>query len=260
MKNRQFSGILSFAAIASVGSAQLISPTTGIDYSDYGVSAQGGVVIDIVGTSGVQVISQIAAVDLFNGYYNALTNAFFGLPGPASYIPDSILGIGSGYSAGIVGLLGGGIAKMAVRLTEYDGDTGGPIFGPGMNQYNPDINGGAYVGINLLVNGVDVADFEDVGFESGVVDTGFFVVSDGAMLAGIFSAMEAGGEVILGYDEGLDKGIAMVDFLTGLTDAEAFSSLRPTVVKPDLPIPEPSILGLLGFFSIAGLVALRRRR
>jgi hypothetical protein len=256
MKIRQFSGIFSFAVVASVGSAQLISPLTGIDYSDFGISSEGGVVIDIVGSSGVQVISQIAAADLFFGYYNSFTNLIFGIPGagPDSFIPDSTIGVRAGYDAGIMAALGGGIAQMAIRLTEFDGDTGSSGIGPGVNQYNPLLNGGAYVGIDLLVNGLKVGDFEDVGFESGMLDTGFFLVSDSALLASIFSSVESTSSIILGYDEGADKGTAFVDFKTGLDQVSLTSSLRPTV------IPEPSVVGILGFGAIMGLISLRRRR
>lgn len=256
MKISQLSGILSLTAFVGTVSAQLISPLNGLDYSTYGISAQGGVVIDIVGTSGAQVVSQISANSLFHGYYSEIMNSIYGIPGagPSSYIPGSIMGVQAGYTPDLIAALGGGIAQMSIRLTEFDGDTGSASFGPGINMFNPDLDPLA-AGIDLIINGFNVANFEDVGFESGVVETDFFMISDAGALSSIFASLSSTGEIVLGYDEGLDKGIASVDFTYGLDDVSLVTSVRPIEV-----IPEPSVIGLLGFSSIFGLIALRRRR
>jgi len=249
MKLYQLSGILLLGAAAGTASAQLTSPLTGADYSPYGITATGGVVIDIVGTSGTQVVSQIAADSLFNGFYDSVWNGLFGFPGPDAWIPDSTMGIGGGF-ASVLSELGGGISSMAIRLTEWDGDTG--TGGVGVNSYNPAVDPSA-AGIDLLVNGIKVADFEDVGFDSGVLETDFFIVTDPSVLASVFASITD--EIVLGYFEGDDKGSAEVNFVEGLDGAALTTSVDPTVV-----VPEPSVLGLLGFASVLGLVTLRRRR
>jgi hypothetical protein len=259
MKTSQIIGIIALSGIASSASAQLISPLNGIDYSTYGISAEGGVVIDIVGTSGVQVVSQIAAIDLFSGYYIDPSLDPFGFlvpPTPAVWVPGSVMAQGFGFSPSIVSSLGGGISAMSIRLTEYDGDTGSSGLGPGMNQFNPNLDPLA-AGIDLIVNGQNVANFEDVGFESDTLDTGFFTISDSTALASIYSVLSVTNVVELNYDEGLDKGLALVDFQTGLDKLSLMNSVDPTIVDV---IPEPSAVGILGFASILGFIAVRRRR
>src|SRR5262245_21746788 len=159
-----------------------------------GVNAVGGIVLDLIGANGRRVVSQLPASALFSGTFDSGSPAAFrGNPGT--------IGIQTGFTPQTVGLLGGGLAEVAVRLTLFDGDTAAGNFDFHDNQ--------------LLLNGVPLGDFSDVatqqtsedgrtalsdnprgGFRNNTLDTGIFYSATPAVLAALFASLSACGEVV----------------------------------------------------------------
>src|SRR5262249_4841535 len=98
-----------------------------------GVTPVGGIVLDLVGLNGRRVVSQAPADTLFKGTFGSS-------PGT--------VGTQTGFSAALLGRLGGGLSEAAVRVTLFDGDTS-----PGAFDYRDNV---------LLVNGVSLGNFSDV--------------------------------------------------------------------------------------------------
>ncbi len=106
-----------------------------------GVTEIGGIVTDMIGASGVRLVSQLPASSLFVGFSNSGT--------PASYEGNPLtIGIQSGFTPAILSALGGGVSLMAVRITLDDGDTGPGDFDENQN--------------NLIINGGSVGNFSDI--------------------------------------------------------------------------------------------------
>lgn len=151
-----------------------------------GVTEVGGIVADLIGVSGVRIVSQVPASALFQGF--SPTSPF-------------VIGTQAGFTPSVLGSLGGGLTRLAVRITLYDGDTGPGDFDDNENT--------------LLVNGVNAGNFSDVvtvettsdgltelssnpagGFRDGALDTGFFFVNGPAELAAIFAALMGSGQLV----------------------------------------------------------------
>ncbi|WP_152052469.1 PKD domain-containing protein [Tautonia marina] len=203
----------------------LTSPTQG-GLLPEGVSPVGGVVIDLIGTNGRRVVSQIRASDLFVGNFSRGEPAEFrGNPGT--------IGVRSGFSPAVVDALGSSLAELSVRLTVDDGDTG-----PG--DFDREDN-------TLLLNGIPVGRFDQVttvetnslgtvilsknlegGFRNDRVDTGFFHVTDPEVLRLVLDTIRDTGQVAVQLldDDPIDN---YFDFTVGI-DAG--------LIDVDLP-PEP---------------------
>lgn len=163
------------------------SPTSGGELPE-GATEVGGVVLDLIGLNGIRVVAQLAASDLFVGFYNSGTpSSYNGNPGT--------IGILSGFSPQLVNALGGGLQEAAVRITLFDGDTA-----PGDFDTNDN---------DLLVNGVNFGDFTAVqtqitsadgtqvfqngqGFLNDALSTGFFYVNDATALQSLYTSLSAG--------------------------------------------------------------------
>lgn len=177
----------------------MTSPTTGGALPD-GVTAVGGIVLDLVGLNGVRVVVQISADALFSGVFS-----------PADGDP-SLIGVLGGLSPQVLAQLGGGLSQMAVRLTVEDADTsvGDIDFGDNF----------------LTVNGIQVGSFSTqathsttsagvllgtaTGFQNSAISTGWFLVTDSGVLAQVFASMLSGNQASIGlydrdpYDQGYD--------------------------------------------------------
>ncbi len=191
-----------------------------------GVTEIGGLVLDIVGISGVRVVAQIAASTLFTGYYDG------GSPAGYNGNPGTI-GVQPGFTADALAALGGGIAQLAVRLTLYDGDTG-----PGDFDVNQNV---------MLVNGVAVGDFSDVatqitsddgavlfanaqGFPDNELATGWLLVEDAAALGAIHQSLTTRASVTIALDDA-DPYDNFFDFTRGI-DGSLIDVGSPPNISP----------------------------
>jgi len=222
------------------------SPAGGVLPS--GVTTIGGVVLDLVGTNGNRVVSQLAASTLFEGYYNSGSPAAYqGNPGT--------IGIQTGFSSAVLNALGGGLAQVAVRFSLFDGDTAASDFDHNNNT--------------LLLNGVNFGNWSTVdtvetdsvgsaigghsggGFRDGSLDTGWFYSNDAATLAAFWATL-SGGIVTFQLND-LSPYDNFYDFTQGI-DSGLINVGTGPIVNPG-PASEPGSLVLLA----GGLLALVRR-
>ena len=201
----------------------------------------GGIVLDLVGTNGTRVVSQLAASSLFVGFAGA--NPF-------------TIGTQTGFSAAVVGALGGGLAEASVRFTLYDGDTAAGNFDDGDNT--------------LLLNGINVGNWSSVttvetnglgtvelsapklGFNNNDLDTGFFNVTGAATLTALYNSIVGTGQVAFGLND-VDPFDNFFDFTLGVDGGLINVGQGPTIESP-----EPATLMLLSM-ALLGLGFSRRK-
>jgi hypothetical protein len=210
----------------------------------------GGIIIDMIGTSGTRVTSQLAASSLYVGFSDdGLPVAFRGNP--------VTIGIQTGFNAGIVAALGGGIAELAIRITLFDGDSSAGNF-----DFNDN---------TLEIDGVSIGNFSSVltddtdptglissgtilGFEDNRTNTGWFFSNNAGALIAIFGGL-ADGELVIGLND-VDPADNFYDFTLGVDGGLINVGAGPTVGGR---IPEPGAMALFGL-GLAGLGFARRRR
>lgn len=219
-----------------------------------GVTEIGGVVVDLVGSNNNRIVSELPASDLFVGFCDGGT--------PSSYDGNPCtIGIQTGFGSSVTDALGGGIAKMAVRFTLYDGDTGSGDFDDNDNT--------------LLVNGFNFGNWSDVdaqqtdstgttstygmsggGFRDNLLDTGFFYSTDSTLLGNIFGSLVSDQQLTFQISD-LDPYDNFYDFTQGI-DGGLINVGQGPVVTPPTGVPEPSELGLMALGI--GLIGLLSRR
>ena len=177
----------------------MTSPTTGGALPD-GVTAVGGIVLDLIGLNGVRVVVQISADSLFSGQYSTAD----GNP--------SLIGVLGGLSPQVLAQLGGGLSQMAVRVTVDDADNG-----PNDIDHNQNF---------LTVNGIEIGNFSaqqthattpngvllaaSSGFPNSLLSTGWFLVTDPGLLGQVFDSLLGSNQASFGladrdpYDQGFD--------------------------------------------------------
>ena len=238
---------LAMATLLAAGSASATpftttSLTNGGQALPGGVTEIGGIVLDMVGTNNVRVVSQLSASSLFSGFSGA--NPF-------------AIGTQTGFTAGVLAALGGGLQELAIRITLYDGDTAAGNFDDGENV--------------LLVNNVAIGNFSAVqtqttsadgltasgalhnGFGDNVLDTGFFYTNDATSLANVYSSLVSTEQAIYQLND-VDPSDNFFDFTQGLD-----GSLVDVGAGPEVVVPEPGMAIIFGL-GIAGLGFARRKR
>jgi hypothetical protein len=247
---------LTAALYAGASNASLLTNTSGngLDVTTLGVSTIGGVVVDLVGTNGSHVVSQLAASDLFVGFYDGGTPiGFNGNPGT--------IGIQTGFDAGVLAALGGGISSASIRFTLFDGDTEAVGF-----DFNDN---------TLLVNGLDFGNWSDVdaeqtnalgasvgptsggGFRDDILDTGWFTSSDNALMASLFSELTFSGEMLFQIQDD-DPFDNFFDFTLGI-DQDLIDVGQGPTTGPVNPVSEPAALSLVGLCMFV-MLRLRRKK
>jgi hypothetical protein len=154
------------------------------------------------------------------------------------------IGIQTGFTRAVLAALGGGIREMSVRLTVEDGDSAA-------GNFDFDDN-------TLLLNGIPVGDFSQVpteettadggtalsanpagGFRNGILDTGFFHVTDRAVLADLFVSLLRRGSVAVQMLD-VDPFENVFDFTRGVSGDLIDVGLPPTTDRPAPPAPAPA--------------------
>lgn len=245
----KFSRLLSILALGITVPAAfatpltMTSPTGGALPS--GVSAVGGIVVDLTGSNGTRIVSQVAASTEYVGF-------------PLSSDNPLLFGTQTGFTPAIVSALGGGISSASFRISLFDGDSG---------PFNFDDHDDS-----LLVNGVNLGNFSDVsteqtdgtgttvfssgtGFGDNILDTGWFSSTDAGKLAALFASL-SGGTIEFRISD-VDPGDQFYDFTQGL-DASVINVGSGPVVNPGAT-PEPSTFLMLGTGVIGAAAQLRRR-
>lgn len=250
---RRLTTILAAASALAFSTAALASPFTTTSPTGGAlpstISAVGGVVIDLTGSNGTRILSQVAASTEYIG-------------SPSTSENPLIFATQNGFDASVVGALGGGITAASFRISLYDGDSQSGNFDFGNNS--------------LLVNGIDFGDFSSVatqrtngtgttvfssglGFGDDILSTGFFSSTDSTKLSALFTSLLTGKVNFALFDT--DPGDQYFDFTQGLDASVIDIGTGPVVTPPVVTAaPEPATWAMFIFgFGLAGS-ALRRRQ
>jgi hypothetical protein len=243
--------MVGFTGTAQASSFTETSPAGGA--LPTGVSSVGGIVFDLVGANGTQVTSQLAASQLFQGFYNSGSpTAFRGNPGT--------IGIQTGFTSTILSALGGGLQQAAIRFTLFDGDNASGDFDFNQNTLLVNnLNFGNWSSVNAQqTSGTGVAGslgFSNGGFRDNVLDTGWFYSNNATLLNNLFASLSSGQVVYQLVDANPFDNF--YDFTQGLDSSLISVGTGPIVQPPSTAIPTPALLpGLIGL----SLGMLRKRK
>jgi len=219
-----------------------------------GISEVGGVVLDLVGSNGARVVSQLSASNLFEG-------------GTDWSNPNTLIGTQTGFTASILSALGGSLKEVGVRFSLYDGDTAAGNFDFNDNSLLVNgINFGNWSAVNAQntdsLGNATALGFSSGGFRNNTLDTGWFYLTDAAKLTSFFSSLSSG-QVVYQLND-VDPGDQYLDFKQGIATNLTNVSLAPTVTIPTTTpssIPEPSTaLGLLALSFLGLRTGIKRQQ
>lgn len=236
---------ISFTSNATV--ITITSPTSSGNVSS-SVSEIGGIVIDLVGTNGNSVVSQLSAASLFRG--KLPTN-----PG--------VIGTQLGFTSSLLSQLGGGLSEVGVRLTLFDGDTASGDF-----DFNANF---------LLLNGFNIGNFSSVlvdntnstgtasfgqslGFGDSDLSTGWFYSNNSTFLNNLFGSLISNEQIVVAIDDIDGVGDNYLDFKQGLDAGLISVGMSPSLTTVS-PVSAPNNLAiiLLGFISLLAAYFVRRK-
>lgn len=242
---------LALTASAHATAFTMTSPTTSGALPS-GVSEIGGIVVDMVGANGNRLVAQRSAAGLFSGYSGAGVNPF-------------LIGTQTGLVPGVMGLLGGGITQLAVRITLDDGDTAAPQ--PGNFDFNDNF---------LQLNGITFANFSTVdaqqtdptgttsfggfsggGFRNNQLDTGWFYSNSAPFLTSVYNSILLSGKIDYQVFDN-DPNDNLLNFSAGINSSLLNVELPPPPPPPTSVPDGGSTLALLGA-ALSAAAGLRRR-
>lgn len=248
---RVLSSVALAASLAFAGSAMATPFTstspTGLDVTTVGASTVGGIVVQLVGSNGATVVSQLAASTLYEGFADA---------NPLT------IGTQTGFGNAVTGALGGGLTSASFRFSLFDGDTAAGNFDFNQNSLLVNgVNAGNWSAVNAQnTDSVGTAlpsGFSGGGFRDNLLDTGWFHVTNSGLLSSIFASIDAADQIIFSLND-VDPFDNFFDFKRGL-DASLINVGNGPVVTPPNGVPEPGTLALLGL-ALAGAALVRNRK
>lgn len=257
MRNLVLSAAAAVAvALPSAASAQLASPNGSLPA---GVSVIGGVVADLIGTNGTRLVSQLSASSLYRGFSDFNENP---IAGTAAGNPLTI-GTQTGFDAGNLLLLGGGLQSASFRFTLYDGDTGAGNFD--FNDNTLLVNGGnignwsAVSTIETSGTGTTIGSATN-GFLDNRLHTGWFTTTNLTVLGTIWSTLNTNLTLVFQLQD-VDPTDNFYDFTQGINSSLINVGTGPVVQPPaGTAVPEPASLALVIGGAMAMGAAARRRR
>ncbi|RYF23045.1 MAG: hypothetical protein EOO77_02920, partial [Oxalobacteraceae bacterium] len=193
---------MSFASSAMATPSTETSPTGGA--LPAGVTRVGGIVLDLSGTNGNRIVSQLAASSLFVGF-----NDFNPQP----------IGTQAGFTSAILASLGGSLTAASLRVSLYDGDSAAGDFDFNDNFFF--VNGVSFGGFSSVLTtqtnstGTIQIGAPAFGFGDNILSTGFFSLTDAGGLSSLFTSLGATNSAVYTLTDA-DAGDNYYDFTQGV--------------------------------------------